>query len=176
VCGCRRSRLAAHLATAAPDLVVQVTGFRISEIAFSRYFSTALLVLGSPAMAFAEAEAATKRISYVRIRPRIMLIRIEPTSAPLSDWGLAELDAEVLHVKHPLPACERMRITRPAVVIVGEDVRPVDLAFIKRAARETGARVVQVGPLLVRTSMRNWIRTALAEVLDAASGPAEAAQ
>jgi hypothetical protein len=126
-------------------------------------------------MAFAEVEPATKRISYVRIRPRIMLIRIEPKAPEVSEWGLGQLDAEVLHVRHPLPACERMRITRPVVVVVGEDVRPVDVAFIKRAAREIGARVVQVGPLLVRDSLRNWIRTALNEALDAGSPPSQAA-
>jgi hypothetical protein len=100
-----------------------------------------------------------------------MLIRIERQDPQISSWGLEEMDAEVLLVKHPLPACERMRVTRPAIVIIGEDVRPVDVAFIKRAARETGARVVQLGPLLVRDSLRNWIRTALAEALDAASDP-----
>ena len=126
-------------------------------------------------MAFAEAEAATKRISYVRIRPRIMLVRIERQDVQAANWGLEDLDAEVLHVKHPLPACERMRVTRPVIVIIGEEVRPVDVAFIKRAARETGARVVQIGPLLVRDSLRSWIRTALSEALDAASAPREAA-
>jgi hypothetical protein len=156
-------------------MVTAVTDFRISETRFPRHFAPALLVLACSTMAFAEAEAATKRISYVRIRPRIMLIRIEPKAAPASGWGLDELNAEVLHVKHPLPACERMRITRPVVVIVGEDVRPVDAAFIKRAAREIGARVVQVGPLLVRDSLRNWIRTALDEAADGASPPDAAA-
>jgi hypothetical protein len=122
-------------------------------------------------MAFAEAEAATNRISFVRMRPRIMLVRIEKQDPQISSWGLEELDAEVLCVKHPLPACERMRITRPAIVIIGEDVRPADVAYIKRVARETGGRVVQLGPLLVRDALRNWIRTALAEALDAASEP-----
>jgi hypothetical protein len=127
-------------------------------------------------MAFAEAEAATRRISFVRIRPRILLVRIEREAVRASDWGLDSLDAELLHVKHPLPACERIRVTRPAVVIVGEDVRPVDLAFIKRAAREAGSRVIQIGPLLVRHSLRNWIRAALDEALDASSAPLPAAQ
>jgi hypothetical protein len=127
-------------------------------------------------MAFAEAEATTRRISYVRIRPRIMLIRVEREAAQASNWGLEELDAEVLYVKHPLPACERMRVTRPAIVIVGEEVRPVDVAYIKREARELGARVVQIGPLLVRDSLRKWLRTALSEALDAASEPEAAAE
>jgi hypothetical protein len=155
-------------------MVTGVAAFRIPDVAFVRHFAAALLVLCTIDMAFAEAEATTRRISYVRIRPRIMLVRIEPKTS--QEWGLKELDAEVLNVKHPLPACERMKVTRPVIVIVGEDIRPVDVAFIKRTARETGARVVQIGPLLVRDSLRNWLRTALAEVLDAGSPPEAAAR
>ena len=81
------------------------------------------------------------------------------------DWGLDELDIEVLRVRHPLPACARMVVTRPVLVILGQEVRSVDIAFVKRVAREINAKVVQLGPRSTRTSFRGWVEWAL----DAAS-------
>jgi hypothetical protein len=115
--------------------------------------------------------AAPRRISYIRFRPRIMLVRIDPSAEP-REWGLDDLDVEVLRVRHPLPACARMEVTRPFVVLLGEDVRPVDVAFVKRTAREIGAKVVQLGPLLARDSLGRWLRAALEESQDAAAPPA----
>jgi hypothetical protein len=91
-----------------------------------------------------------------------MLVRIERAAEP-SEWGLDNLDVEVLRVRHPLPACARMEVTRPFVVLLGEDVRPVDVAFVKRTAREIGARVVQLSPMLARDSLGAWLRAALEE-------------
>jgi hypothetical protein len=102
------------------------------------------------------------RISYIRFRPRIMLVRIEREAEP-TEWGLNGLDVEILRVRHPLPACARMQVTRPFVVIVGQDVRAVDVAFIKRTAHQIGARVIQLSPLLARDSLGAWLRTALDE-------------
>jgi hypothetical protein len=107
-------------------------------------------------------------VSYICFRPRIMLVRIERTEEP-PEWGLEELNVEVLRVRHPLPALARMEVTRPSIVILGEDVRPVDVAFIKRTARDIGARIVQLGPLLARDSLGRWLRATLDEASNAPS-------
>ena len=123
------------------------------------------------ALAYAEAPvAAVKTISYILLRPRIMLVRADDPQQT-AHWGLDELDelgVEVLRVRHPLPACARMHVTRPKVVVLGQDIRPVDVAFIKRAAREIGAKIVQLGPLIARDALRGWVRG----VLDEADSPA----
>jgi hypothetical protein len=89
-----------------------------------------------------------------------MLVRVEPQSEQ-PEWGLGELDAEVLRVRHPLPACARIEVTRPKVVIVGEDIRPVDVAFVKRAARQVGAKVLHLSPLIARDAVRGWVQAVL---------------
>ncbi len=112
------------------------------------------------ALAHAEAPVPVAKISYILLRPRIMLVRV---GSPEENayWGLDELGVDVLRVRHPLPACARMQVTRPKVVILGEDIRPMDVAFIKRTAREIGAKIVQLGPLIARDALRGWVRSAL---------------
>jgi hypothetical protein len=89
-------------------------------------------------------------------------VRIERAAEP-PEWGLDELNVEVLRVRHPLPACQRMEVTRPLIVVLGEEVRAVDVAFVKRTAREIGARVVQLSALLARDSFGKWLRATLDE-------------
>jgi hypothetical protein len=89
-----------------------------------------------------------------------LTVRVEP-QAEQPEWGLSEMDAEILRVKHPLPACARIEVTRPKIVILGEDIRPVDVAFVKRSAREVGAKVLQLGPLIARNAVRGWIEAVL---------------
>jgi hypothetical protein len=54
-------------------------------------------------------------------------------------------------------------VTRPKVVIVGENIRPVDMAFVKRAAREVGAKVLQLSPLIAHAAVRGWVQAILDE-------------
>jgi hypothetical protein len=124
------------------------------------------------ALALAEASApTTKTISYILLRPRIMLVRVDDAEQT-AGWGLEELGVDVLRVRHPLPACARMHVTRPKIVILGEDIRPIDVAFIKRTAREIGAKIVQLGPLIAREAMPGWIRGALDEAQRSTAQPA----
>lgn len=101
--------------------------------------------------------------SHVRIRkPSIMLVRIEPGEEP-PELGLADMSVavRVLRVRHPIPACQRMQIVRPLVVIVGESVRRWALPYIEQSAREVDAVLLQLGPLIVRDALRDWLRRAL---------------
>jgi hypothetical protein len=91
-----------------------------------------------------------------------MLVRIEPAEEPL-ELGLAELTGavQVLRVRHPIPACQRMQIVRPLVVILGESVRSWALPYVEQSAREVDAVLLQLGPLVVRDALRDWLRRAL---------------
>jgi hypothetical protein len=104
-----------------------------------------------------------KRDSFVRPRPLVMLVRIERGAVPC-ELGLDELGVDVVHVRHPLPACERMRVLRPAVVIVHAEVRAHDAAYLKRAASEIGAKTLQLGSLLALRGLRDWVSDAIEEV------------
>ena len=80
------------------------------------------------------AMRVTQRVSTLRILPRIMLVRVDRSAT--QDWGLDELDIEVLRVRHPLPACARMVVTRPAAPVawvVGRDGFADGPALIRHA-------------------------------------------
>lgn len=109
----------------------------------------------------------TRKSSTFGFRPRVMLVRMEPPSN--QQWGLDDLGVEILRVRHPLPACARMAVTRPFLVIVGQEVRSIDVAFVKRAAREIGAKVVQLGALTPGSALRRWVEWALDEAVEAAA-------
>jgi hypothetical protein len=101
--------------------------------------------------------------SDVRVRkPCLMLIGIEPGDEP-AELGLQELAGalRVVRVRHALPACHRMLIVQPVVVIVGESVQEWSLPALDDAARQTGAEVLLLGPLVVREALRDWLRRAL---------------
>jgi hypothetical protein len=134
--------------------------------AFERYFplfySGTARALSSCAMTAAPFRAL-RRDSFIRMKPLVMLVRIEPGEEP-RELGLDELGVDVVRVRHPLPACERLRVVRPMVVIVNAQVRPQDVAFVRRAASEIGARVLQLGPIMARDQLREWLREAIDEV------------
>jgi hypothetical protein len=100
--------------------------------------------------------------SVVRVRacPRVMLVRLEPGEEP-SELGLARLPVSLLRVRHPLPACERMRVMRPLVVIVGPTVVERDLALLLRAADETDTAILHLGSLIDRETLADWLRCAI---------------
>jgi hypothetical protein len=104
----------------------------------------------------------TKRDSYVGIRPDVvMLVRIEPWEESM--LLLRDLNTRVVRVRHPLPACERMRVQKPAVIIVGASVRAQDFELIVDEAYELRAAVLQVGQV-PSGKLRMWIATALDKV------------
>jgi hypothetical protein len=104
------------------------------------------------------------RISYVSIRrPSIMLVRIDPGTEP-ADLRLDDLPFTVLRVRHPLPACVRMRVMRPAVVLVGRSVLPRDFVLMLAAADRIGASVTLLGGLTATEGLHDWLVRTVDEV------------
>ncbi len=102
------------------------------------------------------------RDSFVRFQPDVvMLVRVEAWEEQM--LLLRDLSATVVRVRHPLPACERMRVTKPAVIIVGAGVRAKDFELIVDEAYELRAAVLQVGQV-PWAKLRTWIATALDKV------------
>ena len=103
-----------------------------------------------------------KRHSYVRLQPDVvMLVRMEAWEEQM--LLLRDITAEVVRVRHPLPACDRMRVMKPAVIIVGASVRPADFERVVDEAYELRAAVLQVGHV-PWGKLREWIGTALERV------------
>jgi len=97
------------------------------------------------------------RPSQVSIRrPAVMLVRIEREEEQ-SGLDLESLGVVVYRVRHPLPACERMRVLRPEVVLLGESVLSPDMAHVLFAAHETVACVMPRTQLLDGARLRDWI-------------------
>jgi len=104
----------------------------------------------------------TSRESFFRPKQEaVMLVRVEPwEEGPLL---LRELPVRVLRVRHPIPACARMRLTRPAVVVAGARVREADFELLVDEAYGLHAAVMQVGQV-PWSNLRTWIATALDQV------------
>src|SRR5580700_3954800 len=97
------------------------------------------------------------RISHVQFRmPCVMLVRIDPGSEP-EDLRLEDTPFEVLRVRHPLPACTRMLVMRPALVLVGRSVQPRDFMLLLRAADEVGAEVFLIDALRPAEGRHEWV-------------------
>jgi hypothetical protein len=93
-----------------------------------------------------------------------MLVRIAAGDEP-AELGLDQLAIRVLRVRHPVPACHRMRITRPLVVIVDESVREADRAMLMEEAHNIGAALFPLGPLVRQEALGKWLRDAIQFVL-----------
>ncbi len=85
-----------------------------------------------------------------------MLVRIEREEEQ-SGLDLESLGVLVYRVRHPLPACQRMRVLRPEVVLLGESVLSADMAQVLFAAHETVACVMPRTQLLDGTRLRDWV-------------------
>ena len=102
------------------------------------------------------------RNSFVGIKvDEVMLVRVEPWEESM--LLLQDIEANVVRVRHPLPACERMRVVKPAVIIVGASVRAKDFELIIDEAYELRAAVLQVGQV-PWGKLRAWIGMALDKV------------
>jgi hypothetical protein len=116
----------------------------------------------------------TVRDSFVRLQPDVvMLVRVEAWEEQM--LLLRDLGAQVVRVRHPLPACERMRVVKPAVIIVGAGVRTKDFELMVDEAYELRAAVLQMGQVPFGR-LRTWIATALDRVRARRKAEAEAAQ
>ena len=106
--------------------------------------------------------SAPRRDSYIRMRRVIMLVRIERGEEPEELLRLNE-ECQLLRVRYALPACERMRITRPLVVVLGPNVREWDVVHLERTATEIDATMIQLGPMIVPGSLQGWLTEAMEE-------------
>ncbi len=88
-------------------------------------------------------------------RPSVMLVRVEPDDE--ASLGLDQLPVRVLRVRHPLPACTRMRILRPEVLLVGPTVHPRDIGLLTDAAYDIAAGILHVGPFIGREGLHAWV-------------------
>ena len=92
--------------------------------------------------------------------PAVMLVRIAAGEEP-RELALDDLFVRVLRVRHPVPACQRIRITRPHVVIFGESVRLADRALLLEEAKLVGAAVLPLSSMINRQALGAWLRNAM---------------
>jgi hypothetical protein len=69
-----------------------------------------------------------------------MLVRVE---TPGVIRALARFSVEVLNVRQAIPAYERMRITKPLLVLLGESILPEDVNGLYERAIELDADVLR---------------------------------
>jgi len=116
------------------------------------------------------------RISFVSVRrPSVMLVRIEPGHEP-SELGLDDLPVRVLRVRHPLPACVRMRILRPEAILVGPSVQPRDLSLLMDVAYDTQAALMPLSHMVGQCALRPWLLRMLDVVQERRAQPPAARQ
>ncbi len=97
-----------------------------------------------------------------------MLVRVDPADEA-QDLGLSASTDTVLRVRHPLPACERVRTMRPLVVVVGPTVARLDIDALVHAAREAEAEVVEMGRFVSRAALQDALRRAVARAKSVSS-------
>jgi hypothetical protein len=83
-----------------------------------------------------------------------MIVRIEPGQEP-PGLDLEALPLQVFRVRHPLPACVRMHVLRPEVLLVGSSVPPRDLATMIEHANEIQAALIWVPLVFAQDSLRD---------------------
>jgi hypothetical protein len=115
-----------------------------------------------------------KRLQHPAIRthvtPRsVLLVRVDPSAEP-PEIAQGAGRAQVLRVHQTLPACTRIRATRPAAVIVDAGVSPQDLPPLVSAAEEVGADFLQLSPHIQGEALRLWVESALARPSSRSSG------
>ncbi len=89
-----------------------------------------------------------------------MLVRVKRGDEEDS-LGLAALDVCVLRVAHPLPACERMRVLRPSLVVAGPAIGDLDLDRLTQAACDTGIKVIALSAFVAPAAVRQVLRRAI---------------
>jgi hypothetical protein len=92
-----------------------------------------------------------------------MLVRVEPGTEP-ADLRPEALPFPVLRVRHPLPACVRIVVMRPAVILVGKTVMPRDFEPLQAAADEVCAEVFLLDALAPPVGLHRWLVRRVAAV------------
>jgi hypothetical protein len=102
-------------------------------------------------------------ISGVRLKAStcILFVRVLPDEESACMASLADGTARALRVRHPLPACERIRVVRPQVVVIGR-MRDEDAGLLWDVAREVGCEVVELRLLVAPSVQREALRRAVA--------------
>jgi hypothetical protein len=84
-----------------------------------------------------------------------MLVRMDERDE--AALGLDQLPVRILRVRHALPACHRMRIVHPEIVLVGRDVAALDLPLLLDSAFETAAGILHIALNLDAEAVRAWV-------------------
>ncbi len=106
----------------------------------------------------------TRPTSQIHVRPpQVLLVCLEPGEEP-TELGIQDLPVRVLRVRHPLPACTRIRAVRPYAVIIGSRVKPWALPLLADAARDAGAEVLELTSLIARSALGSWVSGAIERV------------
>jgi hypothetical protein len=63
----------------------------------------------------------------------------------------------LLRVRYPLPACVRMRVIRPRIVVVGSEVSGRDLGLVLHAASDVDADVFHLAAWTDRGALLAWL-------------------
>lgn len=109
----------------------------------------------------------TDRASHVQLRvemPCVLLVRVAPEEEPA--LGLDDLPVRVLRCKYPIPGCQRALVMRPLLVIVGSAVREWSRPMLVEACQDVGAAMLQLGPLIASDALADWMRKAMAKVVE----------
>jgi hypothetical protein len=69
----------------------------------------------------------------------VMLVRVDDPEIAQIATAVA---SRVLRVRHPIPACQRVGVTRPLVIVLGPNVRSADAHLVLEAADQVSAEVV----------------------------------
>ena len=98
------------------------------------------------------------------VPPKVMLIGLAAGEEPPA-LGLEERVVEIVRVRFARPACVRIRVLRPHVVVVGPGVKPHHLPELVRASRDGTAEIVDLSVVRgqkLRAAMSNALQSALA--------------
>ncbi len=95
-------------------------------------------------------------VSRVSIkRPSVMMVRIEPGEEQ-DGLDLESLAIRVFRVRHPLQACVRMHVLEPEVILIGESVKPWDLARVLYDAHAIMAASMPRSQMIAGERLREW--------------------
>ncbi len=99
--------------------------------------------MNAPSAATPPPGDADESTDVRRSLPGVLLVRIAEGEEP-PELKLHELPVRVLRTRHPLPACVRIRVVHPHVVVVGRSVMPGFLPELLRAARAVKAELIDL--------------------------------
>jgi hypothetical protein len=96
--------------------------------------------------------------------PCVILVRVAQDEEP-PELSSDTVAVRAVRVREPIPACERIRILRPHLVLVGRDVGAWALPDLIWAARAAGAELIDLGLNARRGAPPSWFKDALATAI-----------